>query len=183
VLDGHLFPGRTQNAGALGSMPAPGMAPNRGPHAAQLVNVASIYVLERKLIAKGCDASMLWQSPDDWGDDLGTALDEWIEEVATSVAFSIVSAIAVVDVETVIIDGAFPVTVRRRIIERTRLALEHVNQLGLSPFRLVEGSIGNAARAIGGASLPLLANFTQDREVLFKDVAPSGTFGRPGRSA
>lgn len=183
VLDGHLFPGRTQNAGALGSMPAPGMAPNRGLHAAQLVNVASIYVLERKLIAKGRDASMLWQSPDDWGDDLGSALDEWIEEVATSVAYSIVSAIAVVDVEAIIIDGAFPVTVRRRIIERTRLALERVNQLGLSPFRLVEGSIGNAARAIGGASLPLLGNFTQDREVLFKDVAPSGTFGRPGRGA
>ena len=28
-----------------------------------------------------------------------------------------------------------------------------------------------AARAMGGASLPLLANFTQDREVLFKDNA------------
>ena len=182
VLDGHLFPGRTQNAGALGSMPAPGAALG-GRDAAQLVNLASIYVLERKLIAQGQDASILWQSPDDWGDDLGTALDEWIEEVATSVAHAIVSAIAVVDVETVIIDGAFPMEVRRRIIERTRLALERVNQLGLSPFRLVEGSIGNAARAIGGASLPLLANFTQDREVLFKDVAPSGTFGRPARSA
>jgi len=96
-------------------------------------------------------------------------LDEWIEEVATSVAYSIVAAIAVIDVETVIIDGAFPVTVRHSIIERTRAALSRVNQQGLSGFKLVEGSIGNAARAMGGASLPLLANFTQDREVLFKD--------------
>jgi len=169
VLNGHLFPGRTQNAGALGSMPAPGATPNRGVRAPQLMNVASIYVLERKLIAQGRDASVLWQSPDDWGNDLGPALDEWIEEVATSVAYSIVAAIAVIDVETIIIDGAFPVSVRHRIIEQTRAALSRVNQQGLSAFKLVEGSIGNAARAMGGASLPLLANFTQDREVLFKD--------------
>ena len=168
VLNGHLFPGRTQNAAALGSMPAPGPL-GRAPRAPQLMNVASIYVLERKLIAQGRDANILWQSPDDWGDDLGPALDEWIEEVANSVAYSIVAAIAVIDVETVVIDGAFPVWVRRRIIEQTRVALARVNQQGLSPFVLVEGTIGNAARAMGGASLPLLANFTQDREVLFKE--------------
>jgi predicted NBD/HSP70 family sugar kinase len=150
-------------------MPAPGGA-TRTPRAPQLMNVASIYVLERKLIAEGRDASVLWQSPDDWGTDLGPALDEWIEEVANSVAYSIVAAIAVIDVETVIIDGAFPVSVRRRIIEQTRVALARVNQQGLSPFVLVEGTIGNAARAMGGASLPLLANFTQDREVLFKEL-------------
>jgi predicted NBD/HSP70 family sugar kinase len=169
VLNGHLFPGRSQNAGALGSMPAPGAPPRQGGRSRQLMNVASIYVLERKLVAEGRDAEVLWRSPDDWGEDLGPALDEWIEEVATSVAFSIVAAVAVVDVETVIIDGAFPVAVRNRIVERTRVALVAVNQQGLSPFKLVEGSIGNAARAMGGASLPLLANFTQDREVLFKE--------------
>jgi predicted NBD/HSP70 family sugar kinase len=173
VLNGHLFPGRTQNAGALGSMPAqhaPSMRASRTP---QLMNVASIYVLERKLIAEGRDASVLWQSPDDWGNDLGPALDEWIEEVATSVAYSVVAAIAVIDVETVIVDGAFPVAVRHRIIEQTRVALGKVNRQGLSPFVIVEGTIGNAARASGAASLPLLANFTQDREVLFKDVEPA----------
>lgn len=172
VLNGHLFPGRTQNAGALGSMPAENAGPaSAAQKAPQLMNVASIYILERKLIAQGRNADILWQSPDDWGTDLGPALDEWIGEVAESLAFSIVAAIAVIDVETVIIDGAFPVHVRTRIIERTREALGRVNRQGLSPFRLTEGSIGNAARAMGGACLPLLANFTQDREVLFKENA------------
>jgi predicted NBD/HSP70 family sugar kinase len=167
VLDGHLFPGRTQNAGALGSMPAPDRVVNhRTP---QLMNVASIYVLERKLVAEGRNADVLWRSPDDWGDDLGPALDEWIDEVAGSLAYAIVAAIAVIDVETVIIDGAFPEAVRSRIIDRTREALGRVNQQGLSVFRLIEGTIGNAARAMGGAAIPLLANFTQDREVLFKE--------------
>jgi predicted NBD/HSP70 family sugar kinase len=168
VLNGHLFPGRTQNAGALGSMPAQTGADPKG-RSPQLMNVASIYVLERKLVAQGRNADILWQSPDDWGDDLGPALDEWIEEVAESLAFAIVAAIAVLDVGTVIVDGAFPAAVRQRIIATTDAAILRVNRQGLSSFQLIEGSIGNAARAMGGASLPLLANFTQDREVLFKE--------------
>ena len=170
VLNGHLFPGRTQNAGALGSMPSQDPGRTVTGKTPQLMHVASIYVLERKLVAGGRNADILWQSPDDWG-DLGAVLDEWIDEVASSLAYSIVAAIAVIDLETVIIDGAFPAHVRTKIIERTRDAIERVNRQGLSPFRLIEGSIGNAARAMGGASLPLLANFTQDREVLFKENA------------
>ena len=120
VLDGHLFPGRTQNAGALGSMPAQAPGIMRSAAAPQLMNVASIYVLERKLIAEGRDARILWQSPDDWGEDLGPALEEWIAEVTQSLAYAIVAAIAVIDVETVIVDGAFPAHVRTRIVEGTR---------------------------------------------------------------
>lgn len=171
VLDGHLFPGRSKNAGALGSMPAYPGAAHAGARGLQLMNVASIYVLERKLMAADRNADILWQSPDDWGDDLGPALEEWIDEVAEGLAYAIVAAIAVIDVETVIIDGAFPVWVRATIIERTQSALGRINRQGLSAFRLIPGSIGNAARAMGGASLPLLANFTQDREVLFKENA------------
>lgn len=166
VLNGHLFPGRTQNAAALGSMPAfGGQARN-----AQLVNVASIYVLERQLVAEGRDASILWRSPDDWGHDLGPALDTWIEDVAEHLAVAIVAAISVIDVETVIIDGAVPEEVRRRLIARTSEKVESANRQGLSPFRIVSGTIGSGAPAIGGASLPLLANFSQDREILFKET-------------
>lgn len=170
VLDGHLFPGRTQNAGALGSMPAQHPATMHG-RAAQLMHIASIYTLERKLLAQGRNPEILWQSPDDWGDDLGPVLDEWIDEVAESLAYAIVAAIAVIDVETVLVDGAFPSHVREKVIAKTEAAIGRVNRQGLSTFQLLPGSIGNAARAMGGASLPLLANFTQDREVLFKDNA------------
>lgn len=168
VLDGHLFPGRTQNAGALGSFP---MGLPDGASANQLVHVASIYVLERKLKAQGRRADFLWRSPDDWGADLGPALDAWIAELAHHLAVAVAGAIAVIDVGTVIIDGAFPTHVRARIIAATEAALAYVNRRGLSPFTLKAGTIGNAARALGGATIPLLANFSQDREVLFKDLA------------
>jgi predicted NBD/HSP70 family sugar kinase len=169
VFDGHLFPGRTQNAGALGSMPAQSSGTGNGGMP-QLMHIASIYTLERKLVSQGRNPEVLWQSPEDWG-DLGPVLDEWIDEVAESLAYAIVAAIAVIDVETVLIDGAFPVHVREKVIGRTEAAIGRVNRQGLSSFRLLPGSIGHAARAMGGASLPLLANFTQDREVLFKDNA------------
>lgn len=163
VFDGHLFPGRTNNAGALGSMPSGPADPGR-----QLVNVASIYGLERELVRQGRRAEVLWQSPDDWGGDLGPALDQWIDQTADHLAHAIVAAVAVVDVETVVIDGAFPLAVRDRIISTTEARLRSVNRQGLSAFRLVPGSLGTSARAMGGAAIPLLANFTQDREVLFK---------------
>lgn len=41
----------------------------------------------------------------------------------------------------------------RRIIERTELTIAGANRQGLSPFRLIEGWIGNAARAMGGRLL------------------------------
>lgn len=167
VLNGLLYPGRSGNAGALGSMPAVGL--NGRP--VQLMNVASIYVLERQLIAEGRRAEILWQSPDNWGDDLGPAIEDWITSVADGLAHAIVAAVAVIDVETIVIDGAFPVWVRQALIERTREALAEVNQQGVSAFQLVEGTLGSGARAMGGAAIPLLANFTQDREVLFKENA------------
>jgi UDP-N-acetylenolpyruvoylglucosamine reductase len=64
------------------------------------------------------------------------------------------------------------VHVREDIITQTRETIARLNRQGLSTFRLIPGSIGNAARAMGGACLPLLANFTQDREVLFKENTP-----------
>lgn len=176
VLNGHLFPGRTQNAAALGSMPARSGTDPKG-RSPQLMHAASIYVLERKLVEAGRNAEVLWQSPDDWGDDLGPALDEWIAESAESLAYAVVAAIAVIDVEIVVVDGAFPDWVRDRIIAATQAALERVNRQGLSSFRLIPGTIGNAARAMGGASLPLLANFTQDREVLFKEAGEARAAG------
>ncbi|WP_417310061.1 ROK family transcriptional regulator [Devosia sp.] len=169
VLDGHLFPGRSRNAAALGSMPARKIDRPPGSTPPQLMNVASIYVLERRLRALGRNPDVLWQAPDTWTDDLGPVLNEWIDEVAEAIAYAVVAAVAVVDVETVVLDGAFPPGVRTRIIEQTRKAIAGVNRQGLSPFELIEGSIGNAARALGGAALPLLANYTQDREVLFKE--------------
>jgi predicted NBD/HSP70 family sugar kinase/biotin operon repressor len=170
VLNGALYAGRTGNAGALGSMPIATSSPEGARVSQQLIRGASIYVLEHKLVAAGEDAAILWQSPDDWG-VMDTIVEDWIAEVSENLAFAIVAAIAVIDFAAVVIDGAFPTSVRARIVARTNEKAALLDHQGLSPVTIAEGSIGSGARAIGGACLPLLANFARDREVLFKDSA------------
>jgi predicted NBD/HSP70 family sugar kinase len=167
VLNGSLYPGRTGNAGALGSMPV--ATGEKGRPASQLIRSASIYVLEKMLSADGRDPSVLWRTPESWG-DLGPSVDRWIETAAESLAFAIVAAISVIDFPNAIIDGAFPTSVRARLVARTAEKAARLDHRGLSPVAIAEGSIGSGARAVGGACLPFLANFARDREVLFKDV-------------
>lgn len=164
VIDGHLFPGRTGYGGAIGSIPVP--APGGGYQ--QVLRRASIYLLAERLAADGRDPSVLWRDPDNWG-DLGPALDEWIEASAETLAVAIVSAVSIIDFASVVIDGAFPLSVRKALVEATRTRVADFDLQGLAPFTVIEGVIGSGAREIGGACLPLLANFSRDREVLFKD--------------
>lgn len=169
VLNGNLHLGHAGNAGAVGSMP---IAANGEETPQPLIRSASIYLLEHMLIEAGRDASVIWQSPDDWG-DLGATLDAWVEQVAAGIAFATVAAVAVVDVPAVIIDGAFPTSVRQRIVERVNVRLNDFDQRGLSAVTVTQGGVGSGARAIGAACLPLLANFARDRGVLFKEIMAS----------
>ena len=154
ALGGRLFGGRTGNAGALGSILVPG--PKGGVR--QLIDVASISVLERALIAHGRDASHLWTSPDDWG-DLGSDLDEWMEEAARGLAHAIVSASAIIDFQTAVIDGWLPLSVRAEIVRRTAVHADMLDSEGLVLPVVREGTVGRHARALGGASLPLADRF------------------------
>ena len=165
VLGGNLFAGPTGNAGAIGSMPVP--VGNGSTGTRQLIAAASNYSLEKRLLAAGSDPTVIWRSPDDWG-DLGSILDGWIDEISAAIAFAIVSAISVIDFSAVVIDGAFPAAVRHRIVSRTGDAIKRLDRQGLSPVELAEGTLGGNARAVGGASLPLLANFALDSEILLK---------------
>jgi hypothetical protein len=61
--------------------------------------------------------------------------------------------------------------VRAALVQKSALALEQVDRRGLSSFKMIEGTIGADARAMGAASLPMLANFAVDRDVLFRETA------------
>ena len=165
VLNHHLYPGRSRYAGAIGPMPIPG--PGRTGHQ-QLLRSASLYVLGERLAAAGQDPAALTRDPDHWG-NFGAPLETWLAQTAEDLALTITAAVSVVDFEAIVIDGAFPTDLRRRLVEATRTALSGFDMQGIAPFTVVEGSIGSGAREIGGACLPLLANFTKDREVLFKE--------------
>lgn len=154
VINGLLYPGPTGNAGALGSMPVP------GPHGQtlQLIDKASIAILEKRLIEASKDASRLWSNPADWG-EMGDELNEWIELAAEGIAHAIIAACAVIDFQLAVIDGWMPVAVRKRIVETVAKKMAETNHEGLAPPTVREGTVGAHARAYGAASLPLSERF------------------------
>ena len=167
ALNGVLYPGRSGNAGAFGSMPVGD--PEAGA-TQTLIRRASVYRLENRLRAAGIDPSSIWKTPDAW-DDFGTHLDAWIEEASGGLALAAVAAISVIDFEAVVIDGAMPAPVRARLAARTAEKLDALDKRGLSPVSVFEGTIGTDARAIGAAALPLLAQFGHEREGVVRGVA------------
>lgn len=161
VLDHHLFPGRNKLAGALGNIPVPG-----GGRAEPLLQVASLVSLAGKLDAAA--AERLWSSPEDWGEP-GGAVAEWIEQVAEGLAYVAQGAAALLDVDNLVIDGAMPAGVRKEIAKATRRRLSRALGERPEPFSVLEGTFGHLGPAIGGASVPLLVKYSNDKELLFKE--------------
>lgn len=164
VLQGSLYTGQTGNAGALGTMPVP--APDGAIR--QLIDVASIAVLEKSLENAGLDWSSLWDSPEAWAVD-EDLLDKWIDQTARGLAHAIVSAESVIDFGFVLIDGWMPAAVRTRIVESTRTQLRTLDLAGIEAPSIVEGTVGHNARALGGASLALSQRFLVDQNAFLKD--------------
>jgi predicted NBD/HSP70 family sugar kinase len=165
VLNGSLYPGRTGYAGAFGSLLVPD--PSSSGSSQSLIRCASIYILENMLKSEGKDPSILWGSSDEWR-EAGRTLEEWIQKVSDNLSIAIVSAISVIDFEAIVIDGAIPQPIRAAIVEQTRQKFGRIQTQGVAPVDIVEGLIGSDARVLGAASLPFLADFAQDRELLFR---------------
>lgn len=164
VLQGNVVPGRSGNAGAFGSMP---VLPRGGRESEQLIRQASIYTLEAALRASGIDAGQIWDRPDDWR-GFEPALGAWIANTAHALAQACISAAAVIDFEAAVIDGIFPADVRALLVRAVADEVARSQTQGLTHFEVAEGSLGRDARTLGGATLPVLATFARDREVLFK---------------
>lgn len=154
VLNHSVFEGHQGNAGALGSLPSIG--PNG--ESRQLIDIASLHVLESRLIEAGVDPARLWQKPQDW-QDLSRYVEPWIGQTAQELAKSSISICSVIDFETIMIDGSFPADIRHELVERTRRYLQTQDNRGLIPPTVCAGTIGGKAREIGAACGPILSQF------------------------
>ena len=135
----------------------------------QLLDIASIYVLENYLREAGFDPRPLWYSADNWI-DFGAPLEIWIQDTAKALAQAIVAAASIIDFSAAIIDGGFPGWVRERVVRATVKAASELDLQGVVMPEIIEGAVGPQARAIGGASLPIFARYLTDQNVLFKEV-------------
>lgn len=170
VLNSAVFAGRTGTAGAIGPLPVR----YRTGTTRQLLDVASIFVLENLLAERGIDSEPLWYSANDWV-DFGEPLETWIRDAAVALAQAIVAAVSIIDFSAAIIDGGFPGWVKERLVHATIEEMDRLDLQGIIRPEIVEGKVGAQARAIGGASLPIFARYLLDQNVLFKEVAGGET--------
>ncbi|MEM9250679.1 MAG: ROK family transcriptional regulator [Pseudomonadota bacterium] len=154
VLDGKIVWGRTGNTAALGPLPLPGSS-QRGT---QLLNVASLHVLETALQARGLDIQALRDSADDWS-AFEPEVSDWVDETAANLGLAAASIASVVEVQAILLDGAFPAALRARLAEKTAAALADIDLTGVEKPRIEEGSIGRRARSLGAALLPIHSKY------------------------
>jgi predicted NBD/HSP70 family sugar kinase len=154
ALNHSVYEGRFGNAGAFGPLPAFG--PDGKP--CTLLDVASIYRLENALRAAGHSPGILWSLPQDWSavDDI---VQDWIVTSAREMARSALIVAAVIDVECVLIDGAFPPGVRDRLVTEMRRALPQLDTRGVVVPRIEAGQVGGNARALGAAAVPIVSQY------------------------
>lgn len=165
VLNSHLHFGRHGNAGAVASLPC---AIAEGPTApTQLVSHASLWELEQRFMAQGLDPSAAYderamKAP------FESETSAWAVKAANALAHGVVSGTAFLDIDAVVIDGSFCRPLLKRVIEQTTAALQRYNWEGLWPASVIAGNVGPDAGALGGALLPLHANFAPDQDLFLK---------------
>ena len=169
VLDSHLRSGRTGNAGAIGSM-SMGMVAGQGEPPRQLLSVASLFTLEKMYADAGLDAAAVADARAVQAPWLAVT-QQWLAQCAPGIALAAHNAAALLDIESVIIDGSFSRELLATTLTQVDAALDRYDWEGLSRPSLMAGAIGADARAIGGALLPLHESFAPDRDLFLKDDA------------
>ncbi|MCT8267760.1 ROK family transcriptional regulator [Afifella sp. JA880] len=167
VIDGKLYRGEQFNAGAIGSMPTAHQSATGAPQ--QLIHTASIIQLQQAFIEEGIDAGEALLR----GDDVPGAariFDVWALQAAEEMARAVISAMSVIDFETIVVDGLLPPAWRTRITGHLAEAVQDFNRLGLSRAEIVSGSVGPVARVLGAAMLPLQARFSPNTDLLVRQT-------------
>ena len=175
VIDSHLRGGLNGNAGAVGSLALNRALPGgtAAPPPPQLLSVASLITLEHRFETAGLDPAAVaderaLQPP--WR----PITQVWLDEAAPAIVFAIHSAACLLDLEGVIIDGSFSRDLLAALLEAIDHARARYNWEGVECPQLLPGTTGSDARALGGALLPLHANFAPDRDLFLKlDEAPA----------
>ena len=158
VLNGQLYTGRSGNAAGVGPMPVPGADGTMR----RLLTAASASNLEAMLKDRNLPSEQLWEKHDHW-DIAPDILDRWITESAEGLAWAIVSASALLELDSVLIDGWIPTDIRARIVAETHDALHRLDLAGIDPPAIREGTVGADARALGGAAIPLSQRYLIDQ--------------------
>ena len=139
----------------------------RTPPPARLLSVPSLLTPEQLCGGAGLDATAAVDAralEPPWREITG----RWLEQAGAAIAQAVNSAVCLLDLDDVIVDGSFSRELLGALLRETEQALSRYSWEGVARPQLSAGTIGSDARALGGALLPLYANFAPDRELFLK---------------
>lgn len=155
VMNHKLFTGIGGNGGAFGSFPMDNTLTKNAP---QLIDHASLYLLEQRIKEAGLNPSMLWDGQNDWS-DIDDLLSQWTDRASSALARATAGIEAVIDFQNIVIGGAMPTTVLDKIVSQTETAFNQLNTQGITQPVFSAGSVGPNARALGASLLPISKRF------------------------
>ncbi len=169
VLGGDYRRGVNANAGDIGLMPTGpsrlGTAPRPDSRPEIALTRASVNALIRHLRESG--------QPVENREELDALLEqghpavaEWLDDAADALVQPVLSAVRVLDVAAVVVDGTLPRPVLDQLIAKLERDLALASPESREPPRLTRGTVGRDAPAIGAAILPLHLNFSSSRDAL-----------------
>lgn len=163
VLNGSVFPGRRGGSGGFGPLRVPDE-----PGGDRLVDHASLVVLERMIVDQGGESlprSDAEQS--DW-DAVEPLVQTWMSRAGRSLAHAIISTLAVIDFQAVVIDGAFPFAIRNRLVGEVERQLDRLDMQGVIRPDIRPGHFGSIARALGAATYQISTEYMIDQNTLLR---------------
>lgn len=186
VVKGDCLRGSTGNAGDVAVIAvAPGRlgsSPKSEDGRELLITRASLNALGRHLQASGVAVA----SPADMQAAFAAghpAVQEWIEDAVEALAPAIWSAIALLDVPLIVVDADIDGGLVDALIRRLDVALDEHAPEARRPPRILHGTLGRDAGAIGAATLPMFFNFSPRASILTRDDEDSEFETGPARFA
>ncbi len=167
VLDSQLHAGAHGNAGAVGSLPIGMASASQQHYPPQLLSLASLHQLQVAYRAAGLDVSA-WKDARAHQAPWLEHTQAWLAKASTAIAMAISSAACFLDIDRVILDGSFSRSLLDALIDHVQRALELYDWQGVAKPTIMAGQVGSDARGLGGALLPLYANFMPNRDLFLK---------------
>jgi predicted NBD/HSP70 family sugar kinase len=92
----------------------------------------------------------------------------WLSQAAKALAMSATSATALLDLDAIIMDGSLNPKLLQALMAQTQASLAQFSFDGIREPQILAGRVGSHARALGGALLPLHAQFFPDKDIFLK---------------
>ena len=163
ALEGDCLRGVTGNAGDIAVMPVtPSRLPSAPPPEGEwglLLSRVSLNALARHL--RYCGETVGTHAALNRFIEAGhPAVEEWLDDCIAALTPALRSALCILDVPLVVIDADVDAGLIERVIDKLAASLEQAAPEARHAPRIIRGSFGSDAGAIGAASLPMFFNFS-----------------------